>query len=266
MGAICGHSYASIRAFRIERNIFMIRKLISFKNKVRRKVDATAVKRGKAPEYFSSGIKISHPDFKHTFCGYYDRSPWSPDGRLLLVCCVDAETLEDSDMSAHIYAYELSSGEFFPVAKTRCWNFQQGAQQQWCGEDQVLLNTEEIGQPLGRVYGVKRASEYVGEIPYSIGMLNRNKGLVALYDYGPMARYEHDYGYSALLNRNDSETNRENLKVTLWSFENSLPEKELGTVLLNEIDRDDAESRKGIRYIQHVKFNPSGTKILFVLS
>lgn len=243
----------------------MIKSITTIKNKIRRRLDAYTIGRQTLDQNKQLGIRVRHPDHLHTFCGYYDRSPFSPDGKFLLLCCVDAERLDDPLQPAHIYTYELASGGFTLVASTLCWNFQQSAQQQWLGNDQILFNSENAGQPVVKIHKLTQQSKFVEEIQGSAGVVNRKRGLVALYDYGPMSTYEHDYGYKALSSRRDYKNGRDHLKITIWSLADRRPILTLEPGILDEIDRDDPGSRDGIRYIQHVKFNQAGTRILFVL-
>ena len=243
----------------------MIKPVVTFYNKVRRQLDEFYFARREAKFAILPGIRIHHPDHLHTFCGYYDRSPFSPDGSRLLVCCVDAERLEDRLQSARIYIYDLETGHFTLVGSTSCWNFQQGAQQQWISDTEVIFNSVSKDNPVAQIFNVLHQPKLVEEIEGSAGMINRERGLVAVFDYGPLAMYEHDYAYKSLKASTDFAANRAHLRIIIWSIALRRPILMLDPDVLDAIDHDDPGSRDGVRYIQHVKFNPSGTQIIFVL-
>lgn len=244
----------------------MLKTLITYKNKAVRKYRKQHLRKTSHKAQYTRGQEmVSHPKHLHTFCGYYDRSPFSPDGKCLLVLCTDVDQLEAEQGDAYVYIYNLKDKTFTQLAQTSSWNFQQGAQQQWTADGNVILNTERGGEVVAQIYKPNAENTVLAEIPSSIGMVSRSRGLVVSYEYGPMNTYEPDYGYKVLQTKESFADSLDHLKITIWSLEKKSPLQVLSPERLDKLDLNDPGSNQGTRYIQHAKFNPSGTKLMFVL-
>lgn len=84
------------------------------------------------------GAKITfQTSGKHHFFGYYDKCPWSRDGRFLLAHETEfMDHLPDGRETALIGIIDLRGDKKFKaLAETRAWNWQQGAMLQWLGPD-----------------------------------------------------------------------------------------------------------------------------------
>src|SRR5262245_57617999 len=75
---------------------------------------------------------ITHPP-RHHYFGYYDKTCWDGSGRH--VVCLESEFLDRpqaGDDVATIGVVDLEDGDRFrPIARTRAWNWQQGAMLHW---------------------------------------------------------------------------------------------------------------------------------------
>lgn len=69
----------------------------------------------------------------HDFFGYYNKTNWNPDGRLMLAHRVAMRTGDlDGTEAATVGYFDLADKErFHPVGQTTTWNWQMGAQLQW---------------------------------------------------------------------------------------------------------------------------------------
>ncbi len=97
----------------------------------------------------------------HHFFGYYNKSTWSPDGRLLLSNRVAMMTRDlDGSEVADVGYFRLGdshpdSGDsdlFIKVGETTTWNWQMGCQLQWLGGE----------EPLRLIYNIRKS----GDAPY----------------------------------------------------------------------------------------------------
>lgn len=98
--------------------------------------------------------RINHPGMKHTFFGYYDRCPWSPDKRHLLYASTNLDNYVGKDSLLHIGVYDFHNMEYRAVYTTLAWNFQQGAQQQWVDDDHVIINDIMRGEPISVIVSI----------------------------------------------------------------------------------------------------------------
>jgi len=87
------------------------------------------------------------------FFGYYEKTPWSPDGTRLLCQEVGFDgRMPTAEDAATVGVVELSSdgdGEpgFTPLAESRAWNWQQGCMLQWLpgSDSDVVFNDRAAG-------------------------------------------------------------------------------------------------------------------------
>jgi hypothetical protein len=208
-----------------------------------------------------------HDDaFESTFFGYYDRSPWSPGGGALLYAATSspATRLPAGDEELTIGCFDLATGEPRRLGTTRTWNLQQAAQQQWVDNEHVLFNTHEDDRPLCRIVDA-RTGATDATYPFHAGMIHRGRGLAASYSFARLRDREVDYGVP-LIEDPDADRRRP-----------AAPAVELRSLadgsVSDQITFDDAlaahhapeQVRDAYLYTQHVKFSPSGTRILFVL-
>ena len=96
--------------------------------------------------FLDEAVRISfNTECKHHFFGYYDKCPWSKDGRFLLALETDfLERLPNGKDKADIGIIDLEGNRVFSkIAETRAWNWQQGCRLQWLGPDfntRVIFN------------------------------------------------------------------------------------------------------------------------------
>jgi Tol biopolymer transport system component len=202
---------------------------------------------------------------------YYDSSPFSPSGRYMALTRLPFENrLPKPGDVAEIFVLDLASGESRLVADTRGWDVQLGAQLQWGADDHSLFfNDLEIGtwQPFGvrldpqsgerrRLEGTVYSMSPDGRWAASPCLLRtavtqRGYGVVVPGDYIPV-------------NRGASTSDG----IYLTSTETG------GSRLLVSIDRivreavptlSSARYGKGDFFGFHVKWNPQGTRLMFVL-
>jgi hypothetical protein len=202
---------------------------------------------------------------------YYDSSPFSPSGRYMALTRLPFEDrLPKPGDVAEIFVVDLASGELRRVADTRGWDVQLGAQLQWGADDRSLyFNDLEVGawQPFG-----VRLDPQTGE-------RRRLDGTV--YSMSPDGRWTASpcllrtavtqRGYGVVVPRDRIPANRGAATddgIYLTSTETGVSR------LLVSIDRifreavpalSPARYDKGDFFGFHVKWNPQGSRLMFVL-
>ena len=103
------------------------------------------------------------PSGSHYTFGYYDRCPWSPDGRHHLALRIPQQDhLPRRDESATVCAIDLEDGDaIHDLATTMAWNHQQGAMTHWLPREPgcVVFNDRDGDRVFARVVdldGVER--------------------------------------------------------------------------------------------------------------
>ncbi len=93
--------------------------------------------------------RITPADGRHYFYGYYDNRTFSADGRLHLAQQVDFyDRLPGPEDVCNLGVIDLATDKFTPIARTKAWNFQQGAMLEFLTSStsrQIIYNAEEAG-------------------------------------------------------------------------------------------------------------------------
>ncbi len=202
---------------------------------------------------------------------FYDTSPVSPSGRYVALTRLPAENrLPHEGEPAEIVVVDLLTADWSVVASSRGWDTQLGAQAQWGRSDRELyFNDMDVDH--WRPFGV-RLDPFSGErtelggTVYMVspdgtklaspcllrtGLTQAGYGVVAPHVALPLNRFadENDGLYVT-----DAATGTCTLLVSFATIAEALPEL-----------RRSLERESGALYGFHVKWNPQGTRLMFVL-
>ena len=130
--------------------------------------------------------------------GYYDKCPWSKDGRYLLALKVkNASSNADSTVPAEIVRIDLENGNTSEVlAKTNCWNVQQGCMAQWMDNNTILYNDFRNGKYCAVILNLQNQSERIIDMP--VYTVSADKKTALTLDFARLHRLRPGYGYANL--------------------------------------------------------------------
>ena len=198
------------------------------------------------------------------FFGFHERCPWSPDDSMLLAHRFDVPLqMPGPDDTVEVGYF---SGDFFlefqPVARTRAWNWQMGAQLQWVGRDRILFNDYEDGQHVARV--VTAGGAPVSTIARPVGAVNAAGTKAVCHEFARLRRCAPAYGYA---NGTDPD---ENIDLPA-GLERGLSVADLPTGRVDHLfslaELAGIQTHKSMigayHYFTHPLFNPSGTRFVF---
>ena len=104
-------------------------------------------------------VCITPQDDCEYFYGYYDKSPWSMDGRYLLVMRAK-DTTSSAAYSSQLDVCLIDTqqkNKIIKVAESNCWNTQQGCLAQWLGPDfktRIIYNDFRNGSYCSAIFNV----------------------------------------------------------------------------------------------------------------
>ena len=211
------------------------------------------------------------PDTDCAFHRFFDTSPISPSGRYLGLTQLPAEDrLPRPGDIARVLVIDLASGEAKVVAETRGWDTQLGAQVQW-GADDTQLYFNDLDTESWRAYGVRLnpLSGYRHNLDGPIYMISQDGRWAASPDMLRTGRTQAGYGViapaevvpvneGAPLDDGVFLTNTETGETSLIASMKEIAARLPGG--------SDAEGRSGGAYYGfHVKWNPQGDRIMFVV-
>ena len=199
-----------------------------------------------------------------SFFGYFDKSPFNTDGTRLLAhrMSFDGRSLTSDDI-AEIGFYNISCGKWNSLGKTRAINWQQGAMLQWLGPDfnsRVIYNDRRNGEFVSVLLDVcSRESTILPHPIYSVHPSGRS-ALGVVFERHYFCRAYHYEGISATdwdrpihpldgIRHIDLDTGKSKLIVRTEDISAINPY---------------AESTSANNWLEHVTWNPSGTRFAFM--
>ncbi|MEL7310243.1 MAG: hypothetical protein AAFN07_01920 [Pseudomonadota bacterium] len=181
------------------------------------------------------------------FFGFHDKTPWCPNARFLLAHRVPKQS---SKLAAiEVGYFDLESEEFCPIGDTDLWNYQQGSDLQWVG-DQVLYNTRINDQQGATLFDISTSASM--EIEEPVSAVAANKSYYASYCFRRLSKRMPGYGYAC---SSLDESPRATLRIGDFTTKSS-------SQVVFEAPIDTPNAR---HFICQPQFSPSGTRLVFFL-
>jgi len=217
-------------------------------------------------------VKCFCSDGMHVFFGYYDLSPFNKKNTKLLAHRTHHQlTSPNPESCIDIGYYKIDSlkknTNFIKVAESHAWCWQQGSRLQWfpqnCKEKYIFYNTVKANKYIGIIQDID-SEIIIREIPLPLYDISHcgSKGLSL--NFSRLQRLRPGYGYASLPDLTEKENIPKNDGVFLFDFET---EKNILLISFDEIVNIGKMPENWIdfqHYINHLSFNPSGTKFMFL--
>ncbi len=206
------------------------------------------------------------PNKKHHFFGYYDKCPWSKDGRFLLALETDLiDRLPNENDVALVGIIDLKGDKKFKkLTETRAWNFQQGCMLQWLGPDfneRIIFNDFRDGRFVSVIFNTKTEKEEK-EIPFPIYAVHPSGEFALSVNFSRLDKLREGYGYKGVSKKieavsvNDGiykiDFLKNNLEIIL-----SLEQLRSHNFISDLID-------DGEHWVDHLTFTPAGERFIFL--
>lgn len=203
---------------------------------------------------------------QHHFFGYYDKCPWGADGRHLLAMGVDfCDRQPRPGELLTIGMVDLRDGDrYVELDRTPAWCWQQGTMLQWLGsapDREVVYNSVEDDAYVAIVRDV--TSGRTRTLPLPVYALSADGRQAVSLPFDRLNRLRPGYGYCALPERyaDDPAPPEAGIRrIDMTTGEHSLivPIAELAAF------RPDARFRGAQHWVNHLQFNPSGTRLILL--
>ncbi|MGQ0528129.1 MAG: hypothetical protein ACT4OY_08920 [Alphaproteobacteria bacterium] len=193
----------------------------------------------------------------HVFGGYYDVSPFSPDGALLLGQCYKGANVsphrDHPPLELGFFNIDDPGRRFEPFAQSLTWNWQQGCRLQWvpsAGPRAIFFNTLLDGRYKGILYDIAQ-KKTLSALCSPLYALSTDGRYGLSLNFSALHAARRGYGYSNLPDdgdRNlyliDIEANRKQAIFSLAAAEEFEPQADMGGAA---------------HYFNHLSFNPAAT-------
>lgn len=194
------------------------------------------------------------------FFGYYDKSPWSPDGSGLLMHVQAARR----DPGVRIAVVDDVGGTWRPLASSSAWSYQQGSMAQWLpgsAGSRVIFNDIEHGQLIARI--VDREGREITRAPHPVQAVHPEGAWALSLNYRRLARLRPEYGYDVAVDNFDPEAPPE--RDGLWRVDLRAGSVELFVSLADLAARErGARVDAACSKVNHALFSPRGTRFVFM--
>lgn len=200
----------------------------------------------------------------HTFFGYYDLSPFEPDGDRLLSCRVRRDA-PNGPMEIGFYATDAAGEDrFTAVTSTATWCWQQGCRFAWApqlGKGCVLYNALGPTRFEAVLFDLDSRRE-IARFPRPLYDLASSGRYGLSLNFARLQRLRPGYGYANLPDTTADEGAPAG--DGLWLVDLQSGESRLLHSLAEIAETEPQKSMAGAtHYFNHVSWNPSGSRFLF---
>lgn len=155
-------------------------------------------------EYDGPIEKVTPDDGYEYLFGYYDKCPWSDDGKYLLALKVkNASSEADSTKPGDIVRIELSTKKVEILATTQSWNVQQGCMAQWLSNDEILYNDFRDKKYCAVVLNLTTKVERIIGMP--VYAMSSDRTTALSLDFSRLHRLRPGYGYGNIPEKTKNE-------------------------------------------------------------
>jgi len=201
----------------------------------------------------------------HTFFGYYDKTPFSKNGKIILAMVTDKKIGSINKPSlAQIGYFNFSRPtEFISVGETTTWCWQLGARLMWFGDSQnKIIYNKIINDGYGSVIQRINDKSIIKKLNFPIYDVDKNFEYGLSLNFSRLGRLRPGYGY---VNFPD-DTNEQSYMCDdgIWRCDFKNNKKDLIIDLQSIVNFKFPHNPKNIEhYINHLSINPSGDRFLF---
>lgn len=200
------------------------------------------------------------------FFGYYDRCPWDHTQRYLLYLQAPFDNrMPNPGEAATLGVIDLQdSNKPHELGQTIAWNWQQGCMQQWLindSESLVIHNDFRNGHYVSIIRdlngNVKRT------LPLPVYIVSEDSTQALSLNFARLYHGSQGYGYVAKEYKSIDQIHPEDDGI--WHMDLQTGEHRLIISLDQIVQYDPKEDfQRSFHYFNHLSFNPSGTRIIFL--
>lgn len=203
---------------------------------------------------------------KHHFFGYYDKCPWDKTGRYLLgmeIGFYDRQPKPGEPLTVGMVDLKDNS-RYIPLGKTLAWCWQQGTMLQWVGsapDREIIYNAFEDGRYISIIRDVH--SGKARRLPRPIYAISTDGTQAVSLDFDRVARLRPGYGYIAGPEKYKDDPAPKQAGA-YWMDLKTGRNRLIYSIAEAATTKPDDRFPGAQHWFNHMQFNPSGTRFLFL--
>ncbi len=198
--------------------------------------------------------KIFKTKYKHTFFGYYDKSPFSSDDTQLLAIATNHDKELTEAKEAIVGYFDINDKSFYEIDTTTTWCWQQGCRLMWWDKSSVIYNKIVGGGYGSVVYNILK-KKIVKEYNFAVyDKTSDNKYALSL-NFSRLQHFRPGYGYCNFITDDDKKKVLEEDGVYLCNLENNTKKLLISISEIIAIENDERMD-DAYHYLNHLKFSP----------
>jgi len=210
--------------------------------------------------------RITRQDSFHFF-GYYDKCPWNASGRYVLakqISFCDRQPRPGEGLAIGMIDLQ-DNDRFIELDQTAAWSWQQGTMLQWLAsapERLIIYNTVDGDHYAGVIRDVHSGETQT--LPRSIYAVSRDGTQAVGLNFDRVNRLRPGYGYCALPEEYPDDPAPQQAGIYHIDLERSESRLIVSLADLAAHAPDERFADQGDHWVNHLEFNPSGTRFLFL--
>ncbi len=248
------------------RQLYMRLNYLFYRERGFRAALAPGVQLATPSRWLKGGLGERDDDPARLFFGYYDKSPWSPDGEHLLLNRLSGNT------SVEIVVFNRKERTMDVLGAPAVWNYQQGCMAQWLPGrgDRIIFNDLVEGNLCCRIVSLPERREAVDPqviteriIFWPVQAVHPSGGVSLSINYRRLCRLRPEYGYTA--EAANFSANLPLHKDGIWKVDLSTGESKLIiTLAALAACRRRPEMERAEHKVNHLLYSPGGTRFVFL--
>jgi hypothetical protein len=204
---------------------------------------------------------------KHHFFAYYDKCPWDKTGRYLLAMEIDFyDRQPNPGEPLTVGMVDLKDNDrYIPLDKTLAWCWQQGTMLQWLNsapDREIIYNAYEDDRYISIIRDVHGGK--TRKLPRPIYAVSQDATQAVTLDFDRLGRTRPGYGYIAGPEKYKDDPAPE-MAGLYWMDLKTGQNKQIVSIAQAAAHKPlDTFGRGAHHWFNHLQFNPSGTRFLFL--
>lgn len=195
--------------------------------------------------------------------GYYDRSPWSSDGKYFI-----NHRASDKYASCGVSVTEIATGRTVTVGDTLAWNHQQACLSTWCGSSPYTVAYNSIEDGVLGSWWVRLAQDNIDTaesrfVPWPIQTIHPNGEHALTLNYRRLHRLRPEYGYNHEVS--NFAPNQPDDNDGVWRLDARCGTAKLIVTIEQLRTLSPAQTMDGADHkVNHIMYSPNGEHFVFM--